>query len=400
VRQRARGGEERGWIEAPDPDEALEAMLREEESLAVSRKKVLLRLLAAQECERLGIGVTPEQCREHELTFRRRFGLLEGRELEAWLAGVGLEKAALERFVREIVLVEALEARLDGEIRSELPLQRAARSLYSRTGKCWVQFNVELRRDAAGRAVASAARAFERLWPVVDPGARPPAVRRFFAMRKTPGLRLRFAGARAEPIRRLVGAALDDLVREGPLLGWSVVPYEPECLRFGGVMGMELAHAWFETDSLCWLRLEPLELRKGNGLGRAELSLNVLDNLFTAALSDEAEIWDVWGRLALLNGMEPVGGDARDFSGLRLDGLRLRASLPEREILDDYERAGRSLALSLEEAGRTGRMLVGPRGFLAAIALFHWNRFGLTIDARARILALMLGALDPHRHRP
>jgi hypothetical protein len=43
------------------------------------------------------------------------------------------------------------------------------------------------------------------------------------------------------------------------------------------------------------------------------------------------------------------------------------------------------------------RLDCGPRAWLAQVATFHWNRWGLGPQARVRILSAMLALLDPHR---
>jgi thiopeptide-type bacteriocin biosynthesis protein len=385
--------------EAGARNERLEASLREDESVAVSRKKVLLRLLALAECRRLGISLTAEQANAAVAKFRRRFGLGEEQELEGWLASTGTARTDFERLVTGMALVDALEAQLAGEIDRELPLQRAARSVYSWKGETWIQFNVELRRDAEGGAVANAVLIFNALWPLVDPGTRPADVRRFFAMRKPPGLRLRFAGPRAAPILHLVGDVLDILEREGPVVRWSTVPYEPERARFGGASGMDLAHRWFEADSLGWFCFEALAFRKENGIGRDVLSRGVLYDLFLTVLRDVAEVWDVWFRLAVKHDVSPdaAADGATDIPVFTIEALKERARPAEFAILSWYESANLDLAGGLGLAAQEGRMGIGRRELLATIALFHWNRYGLAPETRRAIFGPMLRALDPRK---
>lgn len=375
------------------------AILGQDESVGVSRKKVLLRLLAVRECERLGIALSPGEREEATGACRRRFGLVEEGDLDGWLASAGLDRGDFARLVAEVTLVDRLEARLDGPIQEGLPLQRAARSAHWWRGERWVQFNLGLHRDGPGGAVASAVRVFDRLWPLVVPGTRLPGLRRFFLMRKAPGIRLRLAGGDLESLRETFGEALADLEREGVVPFWFVVPYEAERVRFGGMRGLDLAHDWFDADSLNWMRFEPLASRRGNRLGRDVLSLGVLNHLFLAVLRDEAEVWDVWCRLAAQHGI-PLDTAADRTPPVTVDSLMELAEPAEREILAAYEQANLEAAVAFDRAAREGGLTAGPREILATMALFHWNRFGLSAEERIRIVAPMLRALDPHRTSP
>jgi thiopeptide-type bacteriocin biosynthesis protein len=371
------------------------ATVRQGETIGVSRKKVLLRLLAGREGERLGIAVDAQQLGNAVEVFRRRFGLLDEGDFEFWLATAGIDRPTFNEFMHGVTLVDLVEAHFDEEIRRELPLQRKAQTVYAwQSGDLWAQFNVRLARDKGG-AAASAVRLFDRLWPLVAPGRRPTAMRRFFMMRKPPDLRIRLAGPDIEALTRPVKEVMAGLEREGVVVQWYIVPYEPELFRFGNQRILEIVHEWFDADSLAWLRWEPLELRRGNRISREVISLVVLNDLLFTVLQDEAEVWDVWRRVALQHGFEP---DESVKSGrmVSIAGLKQLTDPAEGEILECYERANRVLWAGIEAAAQQGNLALGPRSLLATMILFHWNRYGFSIEARRRILGQMLVAFDPH----
>jgi|GEM_PF-2259521 len=372
------------------------AEIREGETVAVSRKKVLLRLLAGREAERLGIVISARQIRETTEAFRRQFGLLAEADFKCWLVEAGFDGPAFEKFVREIALVEMIEAHFDDEILRELPSQRKAQTVYTwQSGERWVQFNVEQGREK-GRASADAVRVFERIGPLVAPESRPASLRRFFMTRKPPGLRIRVAGPKVDLLTGPFEEILDELRREGAVVGWFIVPYEPERFRFGNQRLLDITHEWFEADSLAWLRWEPLELRHGNKISREVLSLAILDDLFFNVLRDEAEVWDVWCRVALEHDL-PLDTPARPVPAIVIANVKQLANPVEREILDSYERANRTFGKGIETAARQGELVVGPRQLLATLTLFHWNRYGLSLEARRRIIGPLLRGLDPQR---
>lgn len=364
------------------------------ESEAVSRKKVLLRLLAAREAGRLGLAPAAGADDVQLARWRQQAGLHGDEELREWLSAGGLSRDDLQRFGWELALVELLERHFDAEITAGLPLQRRAQAALSAAWEDrWVQLDVRL-----GPARAAAAPAvFEALWPLADP-ARRRGLELFFAVRKPPDLRLRLRGMRPLELVEDWGHCLRELQRAGLVAHWSQVPYEPEAARFGGAGVMEAAHRWFETDSLAWLRWEPLAARQGCRLAREVLSLAVLNGLFGAVVDDGAEAWDVWRRLAELHGLTPEPG--KPVHAVTPAGLREAASPAEAELLAAYESAGDELAAGLSELAQRGELRRGRRSLLADLALFHWNRFGLSVESRARLVTAMLAVLEPRAPGP
>jgi len=100
-----------------DPD----LLLRGGEGIPVVRKKVLLTILAAAEAERRGLGPTTAEVQTMADRFRVAFGLLQRRELDAWMAAEGLNAANFVTKMREFALVEKLEELLTEQIEEALP---------------------------------------------------------------------------------------------------------------------------------------------------------------------------------------------------------------------------------------------------------------------------------------
>jgi thiopeptide-type bacteriocin biosynthesis protein len=382
--------------EPPDDDDTLAAAVSLGENLGVSRKKSLLRLLAAREAERRGITVGPQQLQETTEALRRRFGMPTDDDLEQFLAGVGVDRKTFDSFVYDVALVDQVEIHFEDEIRRGLPIQRTLGDLAATRGKKgWVQLNVGLARGPAG-AVASAVRVFERLWPMVTSAGRPAALETFFMTRKPPDLRIRLFGRDVENLSAPFVEAIADLETAGSVARWFVGPYEPEVYRFGNERLVELAHSWFEVDSLAWLRWEPLEATRGNALGREVLSLAVLNDLFFAVVRDVSEVWDVWCRIAAEHGLTPDDA-AGSAPAVSIADVKEHAGPAEVEILERYQDANATFSASLDEAAHRGELAVGPRQLLTMLTLFHWNRFGLSLAARRRIVSPMLRTLDPNR---
>ena len=208
-----------------------------------------------------------------------------------------------------------------------------------------------------------------------------------FFVRKPPGLRLRFGGddlaSRLEPV---LFPWLADAERRNDVRGFRVTVYEPETARFGGPVGMAIAHQAFDGDSRDAIGYETMSVEQRLGLSRPIFSLAACSDLFRRSLGDHAEIWDVWQRLrravpepqrppgtAVLSTLElqrVVSGRAPDLRNLNADAR----SLLERRFDDN-----RRTASAIVAARDAGRLTVGLRSWLAAFTIFHWNRFGLVL---------------------
>jgi thiopeptide-type bacteriocin biosynthesis protein len=197
---------------------------------------------------------------------------------------------------------------------------------------------------------------------------------RFWFVRKPPGLRLRFAGPelgdRLEPALSTWLVAAESV---NDIRGFRFGRYEPEEHRFGGPVGLAVAHDLFDRDSAVLLRYETLDEDGRRGIDRHGFALGGLDDLFLRCLDDQAEVWDVWKRLeALLDDPPPAGTvPEQGWAGLDETGRALA-----RDIAAGNTRA----ASALRAAADAGRLTTGVRSWLAAAAAFSWNRWGLPLD--------------------
>ena len=91
-------------------------LLRSGEDVALTRKKVLLRLLALSEAERRGISASAEALQAMADVFRVRFGLLAEHDMQTWLDAEGLAPADFVETLRQFVLIERLSELLRDEI--------------------------------------------------------------------------------------------------------------------------------------------------------------------------------------------------------------------------------------------------------------------------------------------
>ncbi len=221
----------------------------------------------------------------------------------------------------------------------------------------------------------------------------------FFFMRKPPALRLRFRGAHlAATLEPVLLAWLADAEARNLIRSFHFATYEPETFLFGGPLGMDIAHDQFDRDSQLTLEYERLVDEQQVGIDRAALSLALMHDLFTRFGADESEGWDIWQRIWHGHGcpeLESPSTEQRDAARALVTG-QARADMPipliEQGRADNEHIAGR-----LRAAEVSGRLSIGPRAWLAMACTFHWNRLGLSFEARLPLLASMLSLLDPHR---
>ena len=95
------------------------------ESMAVSRKKTLLRILALREAARMGLTVNDAEVQAFAVKFRRGFRLADESDLERWLAASGLSQRRFGDLLHDFTMILKLEALLEPEIERRLADQHA-----------------------------------------------------------------------------------------------------------------------------------------------------------------------------------------------------------------------------------------------------------------------------------
>jgi thiopeptide-type bacteriocin biosynthesis protein len=377
----------RARLEPPRQDEAPPTQ-------AVSRKKILLELLAEQEAQRCGLSPSDEEIDRYGRAFRRRFDLESDDRFQGWCESAGLGASELRSVYRRHLLVEAMERRYARDIDERLPTGRAVwtATRYRPTDPTWTQVNVGLAHEGP-RPIDAAVSTLSALFGAAGPDDRG-GIRSWFFVRKPPGMRIRIAWKDA-PEPDLLVPRLAALRDGGLVAGWVFTCYEPEVHLFGGPEGIELAHAFAAVDSRLWLEAQ---LTLGTRIDEGTLlfmSAAVLNDLFTRALGNGEEIWDVWKGIAA--GLEAIApGAGREWPPL--DG-RAHGQGLER-LVCAYQRCNGRMAERLRQLSGSGALRIGPRAFLAVLATFHWNRFGLTPAQRLTISADMCRRLDPFERRP
>ena len=265
----------------------------------------------------------------------------------------------------------------------------------------WLQVNIALFPQGPGRPLFVP---WADLRAAVEGWRAEARFDRCFFTRKEPGLRLRFAGsALDERLAPPLVGWLEEAERRNALRGFRFGLYEPETFRFGGEAGMVIAHDAFDRHTRLTLRYETLPPAEQATLPRRLFALLTVSDLFGRRVEDGAELWDIWRRLALAVGEPPpvLSSEADlDGAGAALAGSPdFLGSLPPaaRTLLDDACADNAAIVARLRAAEALGRLTVGPRAWLAALTLFHWNRLGLPLpDLRAMVshMLALLGADD------
>jgi hypothetical protein len=110
-----------GWIKA-DNAARLTAC---GETMAVVRKKALLRILACHDVDRAGISVTDADIKATSDWFRRGFGLLADQDFSRWIERQKLTEAAFAKAMHDFTVVRLLEEAYAVEINELVPDQIA-----------------------------------------------------------------------------------------------------------------------------------------------------------------------------------------------------------------------------------------------------------------------------------
>ncbi|MDT7616631.1 MAG: hypothetical protein QOF00_4078 [Pseudonocardiales bacterium] len=218
-------------------------------------------------------------------------------------------------------------------------------------------------------------------------------VTRWWLLHKPPGIRLRFESSRPDELTSALSGW-----RTRPQ-GLAVAPvavggYEPEVDRFGGPLGLELAHTHFAADSRLLLAWRTGELDDGPGAAVA-VGLVTAQALFAAVAEDVAELRDIWLRLEHAVGPIPPNPAAPPEAAV------VRAVLAGRlpETADSsaaalYARAARWATRTGDAAAELRRSEgFRVRSWVSAVAIFHWNRWALTTAELGPLVAAVLAEL-------
>lgn len=231
---------------------------------------------------------------------------------------------------------------------------------------------------------------FTRLLPATEPT-------QLWFVRKPPGLRIRArtGGDGADVLSRIVA----ELRGDGVIASVRDAVYEPEARRFGGARAMACVHAFFHVDSCGFIACH---LRRSHArLAPAVLSLAMVATLFDRLLAGaDSEIWDAWANLASLHGIAHRDVTAEALLPPTLAQLQAIAAEHEAAVMVALGHACDVLASAVDDLRRDDDFDVGVRAFAADVALFHWNRWGLTERERLATCRGALAALHPHRRMP
>ncbi|WUH92260.1 thiopeptide-type bacteriocin biosynthesis protein [Streptomyces sp. NBC_00433] len=295
----------------------------------------------------------------------------------AVLAGAPLERAAARFGMVAADLADAVEV---------YQAAGAAALDAQAPGACCYQVHIEFPDWAAAERTGA-----DHLGPHLHQLA--PAVGSWWFIRKAPCWRLRCRptpGTALADTRAAVTETLDSLTAAGRVSRWWETLYEPEALAFGGLQGMETAHALFAADSsavLDYVREQSGAAGTGPAIGRRELSVLLCSALFHGAGQEWHEQGDVWHRVARLR---PLPADTP------IDRLHELAASLRRLMTADTSLASPIFAGShpllfaapwttafttagqaLGRAAHDGTLERGLRDVLAHHVIFHWNRLGL-----------------------
>lgn len=242
-----------------------------------------------------------------------------------------------------------------------------------------------------GQGLPSARRAFAELMPELAERVARGELDHAWFMRKPPGIRLRFGGPAAAETEAWGLEVLERLRARGVVTRAFASIYEPESFALGGPAAVPALHRWFTADSLGWWQWDRSLVEGGAAVDAAVLTLAIVNDLCMRATGGAtSEVWDVWRNLA----PEPAEAPPTEtIPPLRLDDL---AAFPiDGSLVARYRDANERLSLELDQLWREARLALGQRALLVTAVMFHWNRFGLPLDARRRLCAAMDRALGP-----
>jgi hypothetical protein len=120
-----------GWFGSDRPDR----LVAGGETIAVARKKALLRILARREADRANIRPNETDIRAMSEKFRQSFGLTDDDTLAKWLAANGLSPENYAAAMRDFTVVHLVEEYFAGEIDDLVQEQVAISTARHRLGK-------------------------------------------------------------------------------------------------------------------------------------------------------------------------------------------------------------------------------------------------------------------------
>jgi len=181
----------------------------------------------------------------------------------------------------------------------------------------------------------------------------------------------------------------------------STLYYEPELCLFGGARGMEVAHEHFIADSrflVQWLAASEAATDAAIPDG---LSFALVLWLVRAAGLDLFEVWDVFSRIHAKRRFPSLPEHVVD-SYRRMVGRVVEAPREEvcrlwggerSRLLTEHVGELSRLGAALSRLHYEGRLERGLREVLAALALFQWNRAGLSLARQTGLSAAAVAVL-------
>lgn len=231
--------------------------------------------------------------------------------------------------------------------------------------------------------------------------------RRWFFMVKPPGLRVRFEGDElATLLLPHLVAWLERASAARIIHSYRFGVYEPEIFRFGGPVGMSIAHEHFDRD--CWRALlyETLPAEARRSLPPLLWGLAQAGGLIGYSLADDSETWDVWMRLArlfpeeLLHEPSRFPEDELLDAALVPDSLTIGRSERVQALIKTAMKDDLIIAQKLLAATTAGVLMVGIRSWLATTTLFQWNRLRLSREISGPALGVLTRRLAPPETKP
>ena len=229
---------------------------------------------------------------------------------------------------------------------------------------------------------------WQELKEAIDRWRQDGLIQRFFFLRKPPGLRLRFYGENlyAKFIPLLV-EWLEENEKLNNIRGYRFAIYEPEAHRFGGEVGMEIAHDHFNLDSDIILAYELAGEEIKQALSPQLFSLLRMQAFFTLCVDDQAEVWDVWKQLESL--LNAGNSDSQKMSSVAPENMNEEAH----HLIVEAQEKDAMVARLLRSAQISCSLNIGIRQWLVAASVFHWNRMGFTYqDIRNMINNILQGS--------